>query len=177
MWLCSTASTSRVTQTLQTLMLPMGCMCHICTEVKRKVHIQKRLYPHFFEHSLHNRCLCIAALELTAGQGKWLKGPFFGHQFLQSYDQPQERPSNWTVLAWTPQLLSYYLMSMFLTFSDIDLFVSRAHNSPSIIALALNYLCGGASLCKSLYQTSWLLWFKLCLWAFMELIYLFHLTV
>lgn len=37
-----------------------------------------------------------------------LKALFFGDQFLANYDQPQERPSNCTVLARTPQLPSYY---------------------------------------------------------------------
>lgn len=45
-----------------------------------------------------------------------LKALFFSHQFLPDYDQPQERPSNWIVLARTPQLLSYYLMSMVFVF-------------------------------------------------------------
>lgn len=156
----------------------MGCTCHIYAEVKRWVCIQKSRYSHFFEHSLHNHCLCTTALELTAGQGKELEGPFFfSHQFLPNYDQPQERPSNWIVHARTPQLLSYYLISMFSSFSHVNLFVSRAHNSPSVTALALNCLCGGASLCKPPHWTAWFLWFKLCPWASTELIYLFHITV
>lgn len=52
-------------------------MCHIYAEMKRWVRIQKSRYSHFLKHSMHDRCLCIAALELRAGQAKWLEGPFF----------------------------------------------------------------------------------------------------
>lgn len=69
-------------------------------------------------------------------------------------------------------MLNYYLISMFSSFFHIDLFVSRVHNSPSLTVLVFNYLCGAVSLRKC-----WFLGFQLCLWAFVELIYLFHFTV